>query len=153
MPGTKQDTICHPSSLPPSRPALPSLAEHPFCQPTLQMHGYRYRVNVQGFCGIYFALHFTFAAPRNRFAADSLLLLSFLFFSLLFVSNLHIGVAIVVAFRILLVTCAATQAGPAALSSALPMSVPLSLCPVVLATSGKFVAFSRFGLHSPRTMA
>lgn len=55
-------------------------AQHPFCLPTLQMHGYRYRVNVQGFCGIYFVLHFTFAAPRNRFAADSLLLLSFLLF-------------------------------------------------------------------------
>lgn len=27
-------------------------------------------------------------------------------------------------------------------------TVPLSLCPVVLATSGKFVAFSRFGLPS-----
>lgn len=59
---------------------LPPQAQHPFCLPTLQMHGYRYRVNVQGFCGIYFVLHFTFAAPRNRFAADSLLLLSFLLF-------------------------------------------------------------------------
>lgn len=82
MPGTKQDTICHPSSLPPVLfwSGLPPQAQHPFCLPTLQMHGYRYRVNVQGFCGIYFVLHFTFAAPRNRFAADSLLLLSFLLF-------------------------------------------------------------------------
>lgn len=66
MPGTKQDTICHPSAQ----------SRHPFCLPTLQMQGHRYRykysysysyrrahrVNVQGFCGIYFVLHFTFAA-------------------------------------------------------------------------------------------
>lgn len=75
----------------------------------------------------------------------------FVFFPLLFVSNLHIGVAIVVAFRILLVTCAATQAGPAALSSALPMSlcclfVPLSWQPLANLLPSRVLGCTRLGL-------
>lgn len=119
------------ATLPPFRPAAllcllggaPLLPAY-LTDARLQIQGKRARILWNLFC---FAFYIRCASQSFRCWLIVVAVISF-FFPLLFVSNLHIGVAIVVAFRILLVTCAATQAGPAALSSALPMSVPLSLC-------------------------